>query len=262
MTQLSVNLNRIALLRNSRGIGLPDVMKFARIALDGGAHGITVHPRPDERHITPGDVHALAAFIAKEKLARPGLEFNIEGNPFSQPKNPAADFMRLTRETKPAQATLVPDSDAQSTSDHGWNLTRDGERLIPIITALKALGCRVSLFMDAEPEGIRMAKQIGADRIELYTKPYADTFHDGAPAGDVARQLKRYGDSIQLAHSIGLGVNAGHDLNLINLPQLISLGQIDEVSIGHALIADALETGMAQAVTAYVKVCNLVDGRK
>jgi pyridoxine 5-phosphate synthase len=255
MTQLSVNLNRIALLRNSRGIGLPDVIKFAHIAVNAGAHGITVHPRPDERHITPRDVHALAAFVAEQKRSKPSLEFNIEGNPFSKPKNPAADFMRLVNETRPAQATLVPDGDAQSTSDHGWDLIRDGERIMPVIAALKGMGCRVSLFMDAELDAIRLAKQSGADRIELYTKPYADAFHEGGSAADVAAQLKRYGDCIRLATEIGLGVNAGHDLNLINLPQLIALGGIDEVSIGHALIADALEMGMARTVAEYAKVC-------
>jgi pyridoxine 5-phosphate synthase len=255
MTQLSVNLNRIALLRNSRNIGLPNVLKFAQHAIDAGAHGITVHPRPDKRHITPDDVSDLMRFIAKAQREKPSLEFNIEGNPFSKPSDPAADFMHLIRLAKPVQATLVPDSDAQATSDHGWDIATDGERLTPLIAELKSLGCRVSLFMDADVAGMQWAKNVGADRIELYTKPFADVFHEPHKKAAIDVQLARYGTCIKAARTAGLGVNAGHDLNLINLPQLIALGGIDEVSIGHALIADALELGFVDAVRAYVAAC-------
>lgn len=249
MTKLSVNLNRIALLRNSRDIGIPNVMKFAKLAVEAGAQGITVHPRPDQRHIRVTDVADLKAFLAN----KPQIEFNIEGNPFST--GPAA-FMEIVRGALPDQVTLVPDSDAQATSDHGWDLVKegakDGERLRPIVAELKSLGCRVSLFMDPDPRAMAAVKALGADRAELYTKPYADAFNEGH-ADDV---LEQYRACIAAGKKAGLAFNAGHDLNLLNLSGLLALGGIEEVSIGHALIADALELGFANAVKAYRALCD------
>ena len=238
MTKLSVNLNKIALLRNARTLGVPSVTRFASIALDAGAHGITVHPRPDGRHIRSDDVFELSALLA----AHPGIEFNIEGNPFHQ-------VMELVRKVRPAQCTLVPDDPAALTSDHGWNLKLDGERLQPVIAELRDLGVRVSLFMDPVPEAMDYARELGADRVELYTEPYAAAF------GTVAQhtELARYVAAAKAARGVGLGVNAGHDLNLPNLP--VFLGAVEnvlEVSIGHALTADALEMGFGAAVRAYV----------
>lgn len=238
MTRLSVNVNKIALLRNSRTIGIPDVVRLAAIALDTGAHGITVHPRPDERHIRRHDVHDLAAMLA----TRPGAEFNIEGNPFHQ-------MMDIVKAVRPQQCTLVPDEPGAFTSDHGWNLGRDGKRLIPVIADLHALGARVSLFMDPEPAAMAMARSIGADRVELYTEPYAQMF--GTPRQ--AHAVASYCAAATAAIEQGLGVNAGHDLNRDNLPALIrAIPGIAEVSIGHALTSDALELGMAATVAAYL----------
>lgn len=238
MTRLSVNLNKVALLRNSRALGIPSVVRAARIALDAGAHGITVHPRPDQRHIRPDDVRELAELLAQ----RPGIEFNIEGNPFH-------GLVELARAWRPAQCTLVPDEAAQATSDHGWDLARDGERLRPLIADLRALGLRVSLFMDADPAAMATARTLGADRVELYTEPYARAFMAGAH--DAA--LANFGAAARAAQDAGLGVNAGHDLNRDNLPAfLAAVPGVLEVSIGHALIADALEDGLAQTVRAYL----------
>jgi pyridoxine 5-phosphate synthase len=245
MTHLSVNLNRIALLRNSRDIGIPDVLHFARLAIAAGAYGITIHPRPDQRHIRVADVTALTALL---KLT-PEIEFNIEGNPFTA--GPAA-FMPLIEAARPHQATLVPDTDAQATSDHGWNLPADGARLAPVIAQLKAWGCRVSLFMDADAAAMTMVRDVGADRVELYTKPYVDSRLCGDH--ETADQtLTRYVTAAEAAHHAGLGVNAGHDLNLTNLSDLVrAIPWMAEVSIGHALTADALEMGFVEAVRAYV----------
>jgi pyridoxine 5-phosphate synthase len=245
MTQLSVNLNRIALLRNSRDVGIPDVLHFADIALAAGAHGITVHPRPDQRHIRIDDVARLAQRLA----ATPEAEFNIEGNPFST--GPAA-YMPLVKAHRPQQATLVPDADAQATSDHGWRLDGDGARLAPLIRQLKDWGCRVSLFMDPDPKAITQAAAVGADRVELYTKPYVDALRQGPPAAAQA-MIAQYQRAADAARSAGLGINAGHDLNLHNLRQLVTaIPDLAEVSIGHALAADALELGFARAVRAYL----------
>ncbi|HXH04480.1 MAG TPA: pyridoxine 5'-phosphate synthase [Candidatus Competibacteraceae bacterium] len=239
MTALSVNLNKVALLRNSRNIGIPSVVEAARICIAAGAHGITVHPRPDQRHIRIRDVYDLAGLLAEVKP----VEYNIEGNPF-------AEFMALVREVRPTQCTLVPDSPEQQTSDHGWDLVRDGERLRPIIAELQALGIRVSLFLDPEPEQVRLAKAVGADRIELYTEPYAAAF----ARGEAASQMPRYLAAATLARELGLGLNAGHDLNLDNLPPFIrAIPWVQEVSIGHALIADALKMGLHDTVQAYLR---------
>ena len=238
MTRLSVNLNKIALLRNSRMLGIPSVTRLAIAALDAGAQGITVHPRPDGRHIRTQDVYELAQLLK----SRRDIEFNIEGNPFHA-------LLDLVREVRPQQCTLVPDDPGAFTSDQGWNLQRDGTRLRPVIAGLKALGVRVSVFMDPLPDAMQLARDIGADRVELYTEPYARAF--GSPAE--ARMVERYAEAARAAQQAGLGVNAGHDLNRDNLPRFLSaVPAVLEVSIGHALIADALESGLAQAVRNYL----------
>jgi pyridoxine 5-phosphate synthase len=244
MTKLSVNLNKIALLRNSRDIGIPSVARAAQICIKAGAQGLTLHPRPDERHAKPSDVYELAELLTKT----PAVEFNIEGNPFPQ-------FMEIVRRVKPTQCTLVPDTPEAFTSDHGWNLDEDGERLKPIIEELKRLGIRVSLFMDADNPHIEMAKEVGADRIELYTEPYAAAY--GGDESETVFELFRL--AATKAQAVGLGINAGHDLNLSNLGKFCSIPNILEVSIGHALISDALELGLFDAVGAYLKIlweCN------
>jgi pyridoxine 5-phosphate synthase len=238
MTRLSVNLNKVALLRNSRALGIPSVTRAAAIALEAGARGITVHPRPDERHIRTADVHDLAALLK----AHADVEFNIEGNPFEN----ALDLVRMVR---PHQFTLVPDDPGQSTSDHGWDLARDGERLRPLIGEVKALGVRVSLFMDPVPAAMARAADIGADRVELYTEPYAKHFGSQRES----EVLAQYSAAARAAHAAGLGINAGHDLNRDNLPRFLSaVPGVLEVSIGHALIADALELGLEATVRAYL----------
>ena len=242
-TALSVNLNKVALVRNTRHLGIPSVVRAAELCLRAGAAGITVHPRPDERHIRAHDVHELAAALK----AWPGREYNIEGNPFHN----LMDFVRAVR---PHQATFVPDAEGQFTSDHGWRFPGDAERLRPLIAECHALGVRVSLFMDAEADQMAAARAVGADRVELYTEPYAAAF--GTPAQD--EQLHRFARAARAALDAGLAVNAGHDLNRDNLtPFLRQVPGVSEVSIGHALIADALELGYAATVQAY-KRC--IDG--
>lgn len=239
MTSLSVNLNKIALVRNSRGGGLPSVTRAAQICLDAGADGITVHPRPDQRHIRPQDVRDLKAMLK--------VEFNIEGNPLDRP------FLDLIRMVRPTQCTMVPDSSQQLTSDHGWNLAVDSERIRPIIAELKSLGIRVSLFMNADAAAMAAAKAVGADRVELYTGPYAEEF----AAGQAEAALSRYAAAAQAALAAGLGLNAGHDLNQANLgPFLGGVPGVMEVSIGHALIVDALESGLAETVRRYAAICH------
>ena len=238
-TQLSVNVNKVALLRNTRHLGIPSVARAAALCLQAGAHGITVHPRPDGRHIRAHDVHELAALLA----AWPGREYNIEGNP-------TQNLMDFIREVRPAQATFVPDSEDQFTSDHGWDLAAPGTaaRLRPLIDECRALGVRGSLFMDADPAAMAAARALGADRVELYTEPWAAAW--GTP-GETA-QLQRFAAAARAALAAGLGVNAGHDLNRDNLtPFLRGVPGVAEVSIGHALIADALELGYAETVRAY-----------
>jgi pyridoxine 5-phosphate synthase len=237
MTKLSVNVNKIALLRNTRSIGIPDVVKFSTIALVAGADGITIHPRPDQRHVRADDVPALAALMQRW----PDREFNIEGNPFH-------NLMDAVHLAKPHQCTLVPDETGQFTSDHGWDLVKDGERLKPVIAELRALGVRVSLFMDPNPDAMLAAKVLGADRIELYTEPYAKYF--GSADGE--KWTRAYADTANAATEVGLGINAGHDLNLQNLAHFIRhVPNVLEVSIGHALIADAIEFGLAATVAKY-----------
>ena len=240
LTKLSVNLNKVALLRNARTIGIPSVLRAAEICIEAGAHGITVHPRPDERHIRRQDVFELADVLK----STPEVEFNIEGNPFPE-------FMELVLKVAPTQCTLVPDSPEAFTSDHGWDLKAEGERLRPIISRLKDAGIRTSLFMETEPEQIGLARNVGADRVELYTEPYAAAFARGV---EVEETLENFRHAAEKAQSVWLGVNAGHDLNLHNLGLFCSIPNVMEVSIGHALISDALEMGLSNAVRAYLKV--------
>lgn len=238
VTSLSVNINKVALVRNTRTLGIPSLVRAARIALGAGAQGITIHPRPDGRHVRAHDVGELAAILAEW----PGAEFNIEGNPFH-------GLLEFVREVRPHQCTLVPDETGALTSDHGWNLVRDTDRLKPVVSELRSLGVRVSLFMDPDATVMPLAKALGADRVELYTEPYASSF--GTANGSV--MLKRYVDAAGAAGQCGLGVNAGHDLNRENLPGFLrAVPGVLEVSIGHALIADALEFGMAQTVELYL----------
>ena len=236
-TQLSVNLNKVALVRNTRHLGIPSVTRAARLCLQAGAHGITVHPRPDGRHIRADDVHALAAVLKDW----PDREYNIEGNP-------THNLMALVRAVRPQQATFVPDSVEQSTSDHGWDLAADGARLAPLIAECRQLGVRVSLFMDPVPQAMAQAAALGADRVELYTEPYAAAH--GTP--QQAQQLARFAAAARAAQVAGLGVNAGHDLNRANLADfLATVPGVLEVSIGHAFVSDALELGYAETVRAY-----------
>jgi pyridoxine 5-phosphate synthase len=237
-TALSVNLNKVALVRNTRHLGIPSVERAATLCLQAGAHGITVHPRPDARHIRADDVRVLHRLLE----TWPGAEFNIEGNPFH-------NLMDFVRELRPHQCTFVPDSEGQFTSDHGWNLPADSERLKPLVAEARALGVRVSLFMDPLPQAMVAAKAIGADRVELYTESYA-------LAWGTARQdevLRTFADAARAAAVAGLEVNAGHDLNRDNLTDFLrSVPGVREVSIGHALISDALELGYAATVKAYL----------
>ncbi len=236
-TALSVNLNKVALVRNTRHLGIPSVTRAATLCLEAGAAGITVHPRPDERHIRAGDVHDLAALLK----AWPDREFNIEGNPFH-------NLMDFVRQVRPHQVTFVPDSEGQFTSDHGWTFPQDAERLQPLIAEAKALGARVSLFMDPIPEAMAAAKAVGADRVELYTETYASAY--GTPKQ--ASTLAAFKATAEAALAAGLGINAGHDLNRDNLHTFLTIVPgVHEVSIGPALIAGALELGYTETVRAY-----------
>ncbi|MGK0500317.1 MAG: pyridoxine 5-phosphate synthase [Oceanicoccus sp.] len=251
-TDLSVNLNKIALIRNSRNTEYPSVISHAQTCIDAGADGITVHPRPDQRHIRVDDCFALAASLADQPR---GIEFNIEGNPFAaamkSDRNGVSDypgFIPLVKEIRPAQCTLVPDNNSQLTSDHGFDLNESGDALAPIIAQLQALNIRVSLFMDPDPSQIALAKQIGADRIELYTGPYAEAF---LSSNNLDSVFQTFFQAAEAATEFGIGINAGHDLNLNNLTRFATLPQLLEVSIGHAMIVDAIDMGLANAVKAY-----------
>ena len=245
-TALSVNVNKVALVRNTRHLGIPSVTRAALLCLQAGAHGITVHPRPDERHIRHHDVFDLAELMQ----AWPDREYNIEGNPFH-------NLMDVAREVKARglplhQLTLVPDSVGQFTSDHGWQLPVDTDRLRPVVAEARAMGLRVSLFMDADPAQMAAARALGADRVELYTEPYAAAHAKGGAVRQA--QLERFAAAARAALDAGLGVNAGHDLNRDNLPDFLQVVPgVSEVSIGHALIADALELGYAATVQDYLR---------
>lgn len=249
-TALSANLNKIALIRNSREGNYPNVVTHGEICLDAGADGITVHPRPDQRHIRPLDVYELSELVR----ARQGIEFNIEGNPFAESIGSFPGFIKLVRDTLPDQCTLVPDTNHQLTSDHGFDLKKSAVELKPIIRELQDLGVRVSLFMDPDFEQISLAKELGADRIELYTGPYADAFKNQDRAFDTL--YAQYFAAAVHAQNIGIGLNAGHDLNLLNLPHFRQVPALLEVSIGHALTVDALSMGLHNAVVAYKTLCN------
>ena len=239
-TSLSINLNKVALVRNTRSLGIPSVLFAAALCLDAGAHGITVHPRPDQRHIRPQDVQDLSELLRKDW---PQAEFNIEGNPFHN----LMDFVRAVR---PHQCTFVPDEAGQATSDHGWTFPQDASRLAPVIAEARSLGVRVSLFMDPVPDAMRAVRELGADRVELYTETYARA-HGTPQQADV---LAAFAATAQAALREGLGLNAGHDLNRDNLADfLTAVPGVQEVSIGHALIADALELGLPETVKDYLR---------
>lgn len=243
-TCLSVNLNKVALLRNSRGSHLPSPVTAAQVAIAAGCGGITLHPRPDLRHARPDDVAAMRSVCAQ-------VELNLEGNPFAPANARYPGFMALLLEHRPEQATLVPDGDAQLTSDHGWDLIMDGPRLRPLIATLRAEGIRVSLFMDVDSADIERAAELDADRIELYTGPYAHAYSRNDPSA----ALDACARSAERAGAVGLELNAGHDLDLKNLgPLLARVPSICEVSIGHALIGEALYAGLATTISSYLRV--------
>lgn len=243
--KLSVNLNAIAQLRNRRDLPWPSVTGLGRIALEAGAYGLTVHPRPDQRHIRFSDLPQIRALIDDEF---PAAEFNIEGYPTD-------DFLALVEQHQPEQVTLVPDDPAQATSDHGWDFRANRERLKTVCRRLNAGGFRVSLFADGVPdrEGLEIAKEAGADRIELYTGPYGGCYDKPEEAARIAEEL---GKTADLARELRLGVNAGHDLTVANLPALVKrIPDLAEVSIGHGLTADALIYGMAETVKRFKRAC-------
>ena len=246
---LSVNLNKIALIRNSREGNYPDVVAFGKKCLDGGAQGLTVHPRPDGRHIRPHDVYALRKLVSDY----PGAEFNIEGNPFAPASGDYPGLMALVKDTRPHQCTLVPDSDSQLTSDHGFDLTSSRDAVQPIVQQLTELSVRSSLFMDPIVEQVELSAAIGADRIELYTGPFAAAHQQQSE--ELPALIKDYIDAAKTAHALNLGVNAGHDLNLENLPSFKQVPYLAEVSIGHAFTVDSLLLGMDTTLKAYLGIC-------
>lgn len=239
MTRLSVNVNKIATLRNARGGNTPDLVHYTKLIEGFGAQGITVHPRPDERHVTYDDVHALKEIVT--------TEFNIEGNPKEQ------KFIDLVNDVLPKQVTLVPDNNNQLTSDHGWDTINEKDFLTEIVTHFKEKGIRTSVFIDPKIELIEGAKKIGTDRIELYTESYAKGFQHNA-----AKAILPFIESAKIANELGIGINAGHDLNLNNLNYFKSnIANLLEVSIGHALVSDALLFGMEKTIEKYLhELCN------
>ncbi|WP_454827821.1 pyridoxine 5'-phosphate synthase [Pseudoxanthomonas wuyuanensis] len=246
MTVLSVNVNKIAVLRNSRGGDEPDVVRAARTCLYAGAHGITVHPRPDQRHIRTDDVLALAELTREN-----GVELNIEGNPFASPRPGYPGLVALCAQARPAQVTLVPDDDGQVTSDHGFDFEQDAERLRPLVAELKALGCRVSVFVDAGCPSLARAAGIGVDRIEIYTGPVAAAL----AAGHADEELRLCAQTAREAQALGLGVNAGHDLSQGNLQEFLeAVPGVLEVSIGHALFSEAIYAGLQRTLHQYLGI--------
>jgi pyridoxine 5-phosphate synthase len=245
MTVLSVNLNKVALLRNQRDLEIPDVVRTGAICLEAGAHGLTLHPRPDQRHALPRDCYALSELIRDRRREKPELELNLEGNPTE------GDFLELVSAVKPDQCTLVPDLPGARTSNRGWDVAKEGGRLRDIVARLKGHGIRVSVFMNPDVAQIERVPATGADRIELYTEPYAKSMG----GRELERIVEQYAASARRAQELGLGVNAGHDLNLANLGYFCShVPNVLEVSIGHAITADALELGWRDAVKAYLTV--------
>ena len=248
MTDLSINLNKIGLIRNSREGNYPDILEHAKVCIENGADGITIHTRPDQRHIRPDDVRQLAKLVRSNTE----IELNVEGNPFAKAEQGYPGFMELVEETKPDQCTLVPDSNDQLTSDHGFDIKSYAHDLAPIISRLKNLDVRVSLFMDPDIEQIKLAAELGIDRIELYTGPYAAAWGSES----LEPIFLRHQRAASLCKSLDIGVNAGHDLNLKNLHRFASIENLLEVSIGHAFIVDSISMGMASAVKAYKKLLN------
>jgi len=245
MVRLSVNVNKVATVRNSRGGRTPSVIEAVETCVAAGAPGITVHPRADRRHITPEDVRGIAHALPR---AEGRIEFNVEGDP-------RPDLLALVREVRPDQCTLVPVAPGEVTSQAGWRPGPQADKLAAVVATLKDDGVRVSLFVDAESAPIRWAASLGADRVELYTEPYARAFEESPDA--VRRSFETYAAAARLAHSLGLGVNAGHDLDLDNLTLFRTLPHLDEVSIGHALMSHALFVGLARAVRDYLEACRL-----
>lgn len=246
MTNLSVNLNKIALLRNSRGRDYPNVVAYAKRFIALGVQGITIHPRPDERHAKRADAYDLGKLLQQYS----GVEFNIEGYP-------SEDFLALIEQTMPDQCTLVPDDVHQLTSDHGWNIADSQAILIPSLERLQAAGVRSSLFLDPNRQQIKAAATIGCDRIELYSEQFATTFRKTAVDKEKAIQaFNKYKKAADYAQSLGLGVNGGHDLDLDNLGRFLEIGNIQEVSIGHALTIECLDFGMEKVVARYLQICS------
>jgi len=241
MTKLSVNLNKIALLRNSRGRDFPNVIDFANKLIHLGVHGITVHPRQDERHITKKDAIELGKLLAGNDK----VEFNIEGYP-------SDDFIELVTKIKPTQCTLVPDSPDQLTSDHGWDLEKNGKQVKALCTQLEEQGIRTALFMDPIPSQMKLVADTGASRIELYTEEYASTYHES----EHDSVFNRYKESALAAQSLGIEVNAGHDLDLNNLAKFLTIESILEVSIGHVLTIECIEHGMKEVISQYLSICS------
>jgi pyridoxine 5-phosphate synthase len=241
MTNLSVNLNKIALLRNSRGNDFPNVIEFAKKFIELGVNGITVHPRHDERHIKLQDARDLAELLK----GYPGVELNIEGYP-------SRDYMTLIEDIRPDQCTIVPDTVNQLTSDHGWNIRKENVFISEIINMIKNAGCRASIFVDPNIDQIKLVPETGTDRIELYTESYASSF--STPASD--HIFKKYKASAETAQELGIGVNAGHDLNLKNLSKFLEIDGIIEVSIGHALTVECIKIGMKEVINRYLGICN------
>ena len=244
MTKLSVNINKIALIRNSRKGNNPSLEFFSRKIIEAGAHGITVHPRPDQRHIRADDLSDLVE-ITKEFE----VEFNVEGNPYEDRLGEYPGFLNLIESVKPSQCTLVPDDSNQLTSDHGWNIHSEHNKLVDVLDYLKINKIRSSIFLDPDKSQLDAAKEIGVDRVEIYTGPFAEAFKKNDET-----ILNTYKDAIEYANNIGLEVNAGHDLNLENLSTLLSYGHIKEVSIGHALITESLIYGIENTVQKYIKI--------
>lgn len=239
MTILSVNVNKIALLRNSRGRDFPSVVGFVEQLIDLGVRGITVHPRPDERHITRRDVYDLTELLQ----GKPNIEFNMEGYP-------SQDFLSLVTEVVPDQCTLVPDKPDQLTSDHGWDIAANKDQLLAVLNTLRDAGIRSSVFIDPSAEAVADIPSVGADRIELYTEEYASQFG----GSDQEEVFARYASAAAKAHELGIGVNAGHDLDLQNLSRFLEIPNILEVSIGHALVVESLQQGVSSIVSQYLDI--------
>ncbi len=239
MTKLSVNLNKIALLRNSRGSDRPNLLDFARLCIKAGAHGLTIHPRPDQRHALYADVYNLAALVSEHQ----NIELNIEGNPTDK-------FQQVVLETRPTQCTLVPDDPGQLTSDHGWDVNSHGQRLKEIIRQLHDSGIRSSIFLDPDAGQLASAQETGTDRIELYTESYAKAYG----CDNEQQVFDQFSKAAQLAQELDIGVNAGHDLNQDNLGKFLTIPDILEVSIGHALTVESLLSGFEKTIANYVAI--------